>query len=140
MLPRRFWHSHLSMQYNTRPPWGQSNLAVVRHCPFIAQQRVLWSLRGEGWLPCAKPETIVHTISQRIYPGAIIDLHDGGGFARTPARLVAALPELLRLIQKRGYHCLTLSEPLPTGQGTPSTSLCSRIWDHCEWAWNAWLG
>jgi peptidoglycan-N-acetylglucosamine deacetylase len=123
-----------------RPPWGHSNLAAVQHCTAIQQRRVLWSLRGEGWLACAKPEMIVHTIAQRLHPGAIIDLHDGAGFARTPARLVAALPGLLKLIQEHGFRCLPLSELLPQGLQTPDRSLRSRVWDHYEWAWNTWFG
>jgi len=124
-----------------RPPWGQSNLAAVRHSARVRQQWVLWSLRGEGWLPLAKPEMIVRIVAQRLHPGVIINLHDGGGFARTPARLVAALPELLRLIQKRGYRSLTLSELLAEGPAaSSSTTLSSRIWDRYEWAWNTWFG
>jgi peptidoglycan/xylan/chitin deacetylase (PgdA/CDA1 family) len=124
-----------------RPPWGLSNLAAVWHCTYIQQQRVLLSLRGEGWLPCAKPETIVRITAQRVHPGAIIDLHDGGGFARTPARLVAALPGLLRLIQACGYRCLTLSELLTEGPAAPShATLSNRVWDWYEWAWNTWFG
>jgi peptidoglycan-N-acetylglucosamine deacetylase len=124
-----------------RPPWGQSNLAAVRHSARVQQQRIRWSLRGEGWLPLAAPDMIVRIVARRLHPGAIIDLHDGGGFARTPARLVAALPDLLRLIQGRGYRCLTLSELLPEGPAAASdTTLSDHAWACYEWAWNAWFG
>jgi peptidoglycan/xylan/chitin deacetylase (PgdA/CDA1 family) len=124
-----------------RPPWGQSNLAAVRHSARVQQQRILWSLRGEGWLPLAKPEMIVRIVARGLHPGAIIDLHDGGGFARTPARLVAALPDLLRLIHERGYCCVTLSELLPEGPAASSDeTLSGRVWACYEWAWNTWFG
>jgi peptidoglycan-N-acetylglucosamine deacetylase len=124
-----------------RPPWGQSNLAAVRHSARVQQQRILWSLRGEGWLPLAKPEMIVRIVARGLHPGAIIDLHDGGGFARTPARLVAALPDLLRLIHERGYRCVTLSELLPEGPAASSDeTLSGRVWACYEWAWNTWFG
>ena len=124
-----------------RPPWGQSNIAAVRHSVRIRQQRVLWSLRGEGWLPLARPEMIVRTVARRLHPGAIIDLHDGGGFARTPARLVTALPGLLRLLQERGYRSLTLSELLAEGPAaSASATPYSRVWDRYERAWNTWFG
>ena len=124
-----------------RPPWGQSNIAAVRHSVRIRQQRVLWSLRGEGWLPLARPEMIVRTVARRLHPGAIIDLHDGDGFARTPPRLVTALPGLLRLLQERGYRSLTLSELLAEGPAaSASATLTSRAWDRYERAWNTWFG
>jgi peptidoglycan-N-acetylglucosamine deacetylase len=124
-----------------RPPWGRSNLAAVRHSARVRQQGILWSVRGEGWLPLAKPEMMVRIMARKLHPGAIIDLHDGGGFVQTPARLVTALPELLRLIQARGYRSLTLSELLAEGAAASScTTLSSRVWDRYEQAWNTWFG
>jgi peptidoglycan-N-acetylglucosamine deacetylase len=124
-----------------RPPWGRLNLEAVRHSTRVRQQRVLWSLRAEGWLPLASPETIVRLVAQRLHPGAIIGLHDGGGLRHTPARMAAALPALLRLLGERGYRCLTLSELLTEPPTAPShASLCDRVWDGYERAWNAWHG
>jgi peptidoglycan/xylan/chitin deacetylase (PgdA/CDA1 family) len=124
-----------------RPPWGRLNLEAVRHSTRARQQRVLWSLRAEGWLPLASPETIVRLVAQRLHPGAIIGLHDGGGLRHTPARMAAALPALLRLIRERGYRCLTLSELLPEAPTAPShVVLSERVWDRYERAWNAWHG
>ena len=102
-----------------RPPWGQLNWQAVRHSTRVQQRRVLWSLRAEGWLPLAGPETIVRLVAERIHPGAIIGLHDGGGLRHTPERMAAALPALLGLIRERGYRCLTLSELLSVGSAAP---------------------
>lgn len=124
-----------------RPPWGRLNLEAVRHSTRVRQQRVLWSLRAEGWLPLASPETIVRVVAQRLHPGAIIGLHDGGGLRHTPARMAAALPALLRLLGERGYRCLTLSELLTEASTAPSyATLPGRMWDGYERAWNAWYG
>jgi peptidoglycan-N-acetylglucosamine deacetylase len=124
-----------------RPPWGRLNLEAVRHSTRVRQQRVLWSLRAEGWLPLAKPETMVRIVGRRLHPGAIIDLHDGGGLRHTPARMAAALPALLRLLRERDYRCLTLSELLTVASIAPSHArLPSRVWDGYEWAWNTWYG
>lgn len=124
-----------------RPPWGRFNLAATRHSTRVGQQRVLWSLRPEGWLPLAGPETIVRNVDRRLHPGAIIDLHDGGGLRGTPARTTAALPAILRLLSAREYRCLNLSDLLseasiPTGPATQP----SRLWEWYEWAWHAWHG
>ena len=122
-----------------RPPWGRLNFAAVQHSTHVQQQAVLWSLRGDGWWSLAGPEMIVRIVARQLHSGAIIDLHDGAGLARTPACLVAALPGLLRLIRERGYRCLTLSELLAGRATAPShTTLSSRVWDWYEWAWNAW--
>ncbi|HSF32856.1 MAG TPA: polysaccharide deacetylase family protein [Candidatus Tectomicrobia bacterium] len=124
-----------------RPPWGRFNLAATRHSTLVRQQRVLWSLRAEGWLPLASPETIVRVVARRLHPGAIIDLHDGGGLRGTPARTMAALPALLRLLQERHYRCLSLSELLTATSTTRAHELQpSLIWDWYESAWNAWYG
>ena len=123
-----------------RPPWGRLNLEAVRHSARVRQQRALWSLRGEGWLPLANPEMIVRIVARQLHPGTIIDLHDGGGLPHTPARMAAALPGLLRLIRERGYRCLTLSDLL-TGGGAapPDSTLLNRVWDCYERTWNAWF-
>jgi peptidoglycan-N-acetylglucosamine deacetylase len=124
-----------------RPPWGRFNLAATRHSTRVRQQRVLWSLRAEGWLPLASPETIVRIVARRLHPGAIIDLHDGGGLRCTPARTTAALPALLRLLRERNYRCLSLSELLTGGSATPSHEIQPNLmWDWYESAWNAWYG
>jgi peptidoglycan-N-acetylglucosamine deacetylase len=124
-----------------RPPWGRFNLAAARHSTRVRQQRVLWSLRAEGWLPLASPQTIVRNVARRLHPGAIIDLHDGGGLGGTPARTTAALPALLRLLRERNYRCLNLSELLTGASTTPDHEIqSSPMWDWYEWAWNAWYG
>jgi peptidoglycan-N-acetylglucosamine deacetylase len=78
-----------------RPPWGRFNWAAYRHCARVEERPILWSLRAEGWMPIASPEAIVHTVARQLHPGAIIDLHDGGGLRDTPARTAEALPTLL---------------------------------------------
>ncbi len=70
----------------------------------------------------------------------IINLHDGGGFPQTPARLVAALPGPLMLLQERGYRSLTLSELLPKWPAASiSATLRKRVWAWYECAWNTWF-
>jgi peptidoglycan-N-acetylglucosamine deacetylase len=129
--PPRYW----------RPPWGRLNLEALRHSSRVQQQRVLWSLRAAGWLPLASSETIVHIVAQRLHPGAIIALHDGGGLRHTPARMAAALPAILRLLQAHGYRGLTLSALLAAGPTASShATLPSRLWDWYEWAWNTCYG
>ena len=114
------------------------NWEAVRHSTHVQQPPVLWSLRPEGWLPLARPETIVRNVAQRLHPGEIINLHDGGGLWHTPPRTLAALPSILGLLRERGYRCLTLSELL-----TKEPMDCRHavvpcdVWDWYERAWCA---
>jgi peptidoglycan-N-acetylglucosamine deacetylase len=122
-----------------RPPWGRLNWAAARHSMRVQQPPVLWSLRPEGWLPLARPETIARHVAQRLHPGAIIDLHDGGGLWHTPAHTVPALQAILELVRERGLRCLTLSELLAEGPTCADGAyLPCGVWDWYEWAWNAW--
>jgi hypothetical protein len=92
-------------------------------------------------MPIASPEAIVHTVARQLHPGAIIDLHDGGGLRDTPARTAEALPTLLRLLQEHGYRSLGLSELLLERPAGPSNAtLMSRFWDWYESAWNTYYG
>ncbi len=54
-----------------------------------------------------KPEMIKRMVMDRVYPGAIIVLHDGGPERRY---VVPLLDELLPELQAAGYEFLTLSE------------------------------
>jgi peptidoglycan/xylan/chitin deacetylase (PgdA/CDA1 family) len=101
-----------------RPPWGQLNLEAYRHTVRRGVRPVLWSLRPEGWLPLAHPNGIVQAVARRLHPGAILNLHDGGGIRDTPARTAQALPALLALLRAHGYRCLTLSALLSDGDET----------------------
>jgi peptidoglycan/xylan/chitin deacetylase (PgdA/CDA1 family) len=124
-----------------RPPWGRFNLEALWHSARVRQQLVLWSLRAEGWLPLASPEAIVRIVAQRLHPGAIIDLHDGGGLGGTPAHATTALPVLFGLLREHGYRCLTLSELLAKAPIAPAPAIPScRTWDWYEHVWNTCYG
>jgi len=122
-----------------RPPWGKFNWAAYRHAARLGEMRVLWSLRAEGWLPTASPDAIVRTIIRRLHPGAIIDLHDGGGVSGTPARTAQALPQLLDALRAYGYQCLPLNELLVPESAQPR-SLREKMWDWYERTWAALFG
>jgi len=53
----------------------------------------------------AHPETVL----KKVHPGAIIALHDGGG---NRSATLAAIPEVIDALRKKGYAILTVGELL----------------------------
>lgn len=95
-----------------RPPWGTFNAAALRVCRAEGLIPVLWTVRGEGYRWRPSVEEMVREVVRRPHPGAIIDLHDRGGFPDTPRRVLAALPGILSGLRARGLEPVTLSELL----------------------------
>ena len=98
-----------------RPPRGLYDEQILAACNRLDQRLILWSVSGEDWMePSAKH--IVKRISQKIHPGAIILLHDGGGFLHNyggdRSSTVNALAQVIDMLQQRGYRFVTISELL----------------------------
>lgn len=85
----------------------------------------LWAVRREGltavhWDVQTKdwerpdPETIVRRVLASAGPGAIVLMHDGDGTNHGTDRspTVAALPEIIDQLQRRGYELVTVPELL----------------------------
>ncbi len=91
-----------------RPPYGAYNsttLGILRHLRMLM---VLWSIDPGDWrLPGTK--SIVSTVLGHARPGAIVILHDGGG---NRSETVAALPEIIGQLRRRGYRLVTVPELL----------------------------
>lgn len=98
-----------------RPPWGKMNAAAFGVCADERLTPVLWSVRGEGfvWRPSA--ECMAAEVVRRSAPGAIICLHDRGGFPDTPARVLAALPAIIDGLRARRLSPVPLREALMKG-------------------------
>ncbi|MDR5683475.1 MAG: polysaccharide deacetylase family protein [Armatimonadota bacterium] len=95
-----------------RPPWGTFNAAALRACRAEGLIPVLWTVRGEGyrWRPAASE--MAREVVRRCHPGAIVNLHDRGGFPDTPERVLGALPEIIAGLRARGLEPVTLSDLL----------------------------
>jgi len=52
-------------------------------------------------------DQIVRNVVQKAFPGAIVLLHDGGGFRR---QTVEALEQMIDQLNAQGYRFVTLSE------------------------------
>jgi peptidoglycan/xylan/chitin deacetylase (PgdA/CDA1 family) len=95
-----------------RPPWGAFNWAAYVRAAQIGEQRVLWSVRPEGWLrPVPAPEIAARVVRDS-HPGAIVNLHDRGGHPSTPEATVTALSGMISGLRARGLQVVPLRELL----------------------------
>ena len=106
-----------------RPPYGFYNaqtFAVLRRLNMLM---VMWSVDPRDWL---RPgvRAIVDRVLRAARPGAIVELHDGGG---NRSETVAALPAIISALRRRHYQLVTVPEllaadPPPRGQPLPHLS------------------
>jgi peptidoglycan/xylan/chitin deacetylase (PgdA/CDA1 family) len=70
-----------------------------------------WTARARDAVACS-PAAIVRRLAPAVCPGAILALHDGRGLGGSEDRAatLAALPELLRLVDARGLRCVRIDE------------------------------
>lgn len=89
-----------------RPPGGSFSPQVVRAAERHGERIVLWSVDPRDWQPGTTSRQIVRAVLAAVRPGAIVELHDGGG-GRTPT--VAALRAIVRGIRRRHLKLVTLA-------------------------------
>lgn len=92
--------------YFYRPPGGfitKSQINVIRNQGYVV---TLWSVDSRDW---SNPgvNRIVSNVVQKVFPGAIVLLHDGGGFK---SQTVSALEQVIDKLNEDGYRFVTLSE------------------------------
>lgn len=103
-----------------RPPFGSFDNRTFRVLRRNRMLMVLWSVDSQDYRrPGVK--AIVRRVLAGAHPGAIVLLHDAGG---SRAQTVAALPEIVRKLRRRGYRLVTVpqlleDDPPPRGQPLP---------------------
>ncbi len=91
-----------------RPPWGTFNWAAYVRAGQLGEERILWSVRPEGWLVRIPAARMAAFVVAKAHPGAIVDLHDRGGHPSTPAETCAALPAMIAGLRARGLEVVPL--------------------------------
>lgn len=83
-----------------RPPYGMMDKFTPTYAKELGFRLVMWNVDPRDW---ARPgvKVIVQRILARVYPGAIVLLHDGGG---DRSQTVTALDIVLRQLSALGYH------------------------------------
>lgn len=90
-----------------RPPHGAYTLATVLGQRLAGVTGAHWSAEGGDWERGATAATLPAHVLAKLYPGAVLVLHDAGPGARVT---VPALPELLRRLQQAGWLAGPLGE------------------------------
>ncbi len=88
-----------------RPPGGGTSARLVDTAAALGQRVVLWSVDPTDWEPGITANEIARRVLAGIRPGAIVDLHDGGG---DRSATLAALPAIVRGIRARGLRLVAL--------------------------------
>ena len=86
-----------------RPPWGHLNLWTLFFIRRLGLRLILWDVMAEDWSAMETAGTIREKLIRRVFPGAVICLHDGRGAAGAPGRTIEALGESLPLLISQGY-------------------------------------
>jgi peptidoglycan-N-acetylglucosamine deacetylase len=94
-----------------RPPWGMTNLAVFPVLRRLQTPCVFWTVQTEH-RRAAAPELQLQRATERVKPGAIVDLHDADGVPGAGGRLVQALPGLIAGLREAGYALARLRDLL----------------------------
>jgi peptidoglycan/xylan/chitin deacetylase (PgdA/CDA1 family) len=88
-----------------RPPGGSLDPAEIAIADRVGLRIVLWSVDPRDWAPGATKRAIVRSVLGHVRAGSIVELHDGGG---DRSATIAALPDIIRGIRKRGLRLVTL--------------------------------
>jgi peptidoglycan/xylan/chitin deacetylase (PgdA/CDA1 family) len=94
-----------------RPPWGIVNVAALATARRLGLVTALWSIQPEG-LRRRPPAAQLRHVADRLHDGAIIDLHDAPGLPGAPERVLAMLPDLLDVLEGRGYSAVPIGQLL----------------------------
>lgn len=86
-----------------RPPWGHLNLWTLYYCRRMNLKLAFWDVMAHDWSAGETEKTIERKLLRRVFPGAVICLHDGRGAAGAPGRTVEALGKALPILLEQGY-------------------------------------
>ena len=90
-----------------RPPYGAVNSGVVSAANSLGMSTVLWDIDTNDWQ--TPGSGAIYSTATNAGPGSIVLMHDGGG---NRSGTVAALPEIIRNLQGRGFKLVTVTEIL----------------------------
>lgn len=93
-----------------RPPWGHLNLFTLGWLRRLNLHLLFWDVMAQDWSDKETPDTICSKLMHRVFPGAVICLHDRRGTAGAPARTVEALRMAIPLLLEKGYRFKRVDE------------------------------
>jgi peptidoglycan/xylan/chitin deacetylase (PgdA/CDA1 family) len=99
-----------------RPPSGCTNATINKQLRGLNLVPILWSIDPEDWTTPGS-DVIYQRVVSQIKPGAIILMHDGGGFRQ---QSLDALSRILDYLKSHGYATVSIDQLL--ADGTPVTA------------------
>ena len=86
-----------------RPPWGHLNLVSLYWIRRLQLKLIFWDVMAQDWSADETSDSICNKILRRIFPGAVICLHDGRGENGAPGRTIEALKKAIPILKEQGY-------------------------------------
>src|SRR5262245_30779637 len=104
-----------------RPPLGQTSVSTTPGVRRAGMRVVGWSVRALDGMRGRTPEAVLACVARDLTDGAIVMLHDASEHDDFEPAAVRALPELLRLLDERGWTSVGLDTLLdvPAGEAEP---------------------
>ena len=87
-----------------RPPWGHLNLMSLYCIRKMHLQLIFWDVMAQDWSAKETADSICNKILRRVFPGAVICLHDGRGENGAPGRTIEALKKAIPMLKAQGYE------------------------------------
>ena len=97
-----------------RPPWGHLNLMSLYCIRKMHLQLIFWDVMAQDWSAKETADSICNKILRRVFPGAVICLHDGRGENGAPGRTIEALKKALPMLKAQGYEFRRIEEKYET--------------------------
>jgi peptidoglycan/xylan/chitin deacetylase (PgdA/CDA1 family) len=86
-----------------RPPFGGSNPAVQQLLLSMGYMYSLDQVEAADWIPRKPAAHIVRDVMRKLYPGAIIGVHDGPIDTTAGAQTIKAVGQIIDQARQRGY-------------------------------------
>ena len=93
-----------------RPPWGHLNLFSLYWVKRLGLHLMFWDVMAEDWSAKETSDSIEKKLMKRVFPGAVICLHDGRGSDGAPRRTIEALKRVLPKLISQGYQFRKLGQ------------------------------
>ena len=91
-----------------RAPYGDLSPALISEARSLGYTTIQWNVDPRDWAIPGVAE-IESNVIDNAHPGAIVELHDGGG---NRSQTLAALPDIIDTLRGRGYRFVTVTQLL----------------------------
>ncbi|MFD0589785.1 polysaccharide deacetylase family protein [Paenibacillus sp. GCM10027627] len=95
-----------------RPPYGDLLPHQVAWSRANGFTMVNWDVDSEDWKKNPSSALVLANIKRTLQPGSIVLQHAGGGEGQYLSGTIRALPDLIEMLQDKGYEIVTLPELL----------------------------